>query len=71
VNNGKVPLKKVTAYYPHQANEPAAPDCCWSKPDGESMRVEIGKIFVRDDTQRRHEVPLADGGKLTAFGDGQ
>jgi hypothetical protein len=56
VNGEKVPLKKVTAYYPHKADEPAAPDCAWIKADGENVRVEIGAIFRRDEALRRHEL---------------
>ena len=59
VNGEKVPLKKVTAYYPHKANEPAAPDCAWIKADGENVRVEVGAIFVRDEKFRRHELKLS------------
>lgn len=58
VNGESVPLKKTSAYYPHKASEPAAPDCCWIKPDGENVRVEIGAIFVRDEKQRRHDLAL-------------
>jgi Domain of unknown function (DUF3472) len=62
VNGEKVPLKKATAYYPHKENEPAAPDCCWIKADGEKVRVEVGEIFVRDESQRRHELKLQRAG---------
>jgi len=48
-----------TSYYPHQANEPAAPDCAKIMADGEKVRVEIGPIFVRDEALRRHEIKLA------------
>jgi|GEM_PF-348898 len=58
VNGEKVPVEKVSAYYPSKTG-PAAPDCCWIKADGENVRVEIGPIFVRDETQRRHEVKLS------------
>ena len=56
VNGAPVPLKKITAYYPHKSTEPAAPDCCWIRPAGDQVRVEVGAIFVRDEAQRRHEV---------------
>ncbi len=59
LNGEKVPLKKISAYYPHKSSEPAAPDCCWIKADGENIRVEVGAIFVRDDAQRRHEIKLS------------
>jgi hypothetical protein len=57
VNGEKVPMKKVSAYYPSKAG-PASPDCCWMKAEGENVRVEIGAIFVRDEAQRRHELKL-------------
>ncbi len=55
VNGEKVPLKKVSAYYPSKTG-PASPDCCWIKADGENVRVEVGAIFIRDEAQRRHEL---------------
>lgn len=57
VNGEKVPLKKVSAYYPSKTG-PASPDCCWIKADGEKVRVEVGAIFVRDEAQRRHDLKL-------------
>lgn len=62
LNGEKVPLKKVTAYYPHKANEPASPDCAWIKADGENVRVEVGAIFVRDEKLRRHALNLQANG---------
>ena len=30
----------------------------WIKADGQSVRVEVGPIFQRDEAQRRHDLPL-------------
>jgi hypothetical protein len=57
LNGEKVPMKKVSAYYPSQTG-PASPDCCWIKADGENVRVEVGAIFVRDEKLRRHPLNL-------------
>ncbi len=53
LNGKKVALKKVSAFYPHETG-PAAPDCAWAKADGENCLVEIGPIFQRDESLRRH-----------------
>jgi len=63
INGQSVPLRKVSAYYPHLAGEPAAPDCAWIKADGDRVRVEVGPIFVRDEARRRYELPLPDSEK--------
>jgi len=56
--NGQPPaLKRAHAYYPSKTG-PASPDCAWIKADGESVRVEVGPIFKRDEAQRRHELAL-------------
>ena len=57
VNGQKPALKGVHAYYPSKTG-PASPDCCWIKADGEDVRVEVGPIFIRDETQRRHDLKL-------------
>lgn len=58
LNGAKVPLKKVRAYYPDKPPQDS-PDCAWIKADGENCVVEVGPIFKRDETKRRHDVPLA------------
>lgn len=56
--NGHPPaLKRAHAYYPSKTG-PASPDCAWIKADGESVRVEVGPIFKRDEAMRRHDVTL-------------
>jgi hypothetical protein len=56
--NGQEPnLKKAHAYYPSKTGA-ASPDCAWIKADGQSVRVEVGPIFQRDEAQRRHDLPL-------------
>lgn len=61
--NGQPPaLKRVHAYYPSKTG-PASPDCAWIKADGESVRVEVGPIFKRDEAQRRHALLIERGGK--------
>lgn len=62
LNGEKVPLKKVSAYYPDKNSNPASPDCAWIKADGENVRVEVGAIFVRDEKLRRHPVKLENVG---------
>lgn len=55
--NGQLPnVKSAYAYYPHRANEPAAPDCANTVMDGDKFRVSVGPIFVRDATQRRQNL---------------
>jgi hypothetical protein len=58
LNGQRAPLKRASAYYPHKSGEPAAPDCAWIKAEGEKVRVELGPIFVRDESQRRHDLEL-------------
>ena len=58
INGQPVPLKRVTAYYPHKQGEPAAPDCAWASAEGDHVRVAVGPIFVRDEARRRHALPL-------------
>jgi hypothetical protein len=57
LNGLKPPIKKAQAYYPSQTG-PASPDCCWIKPDGENVRVEVGPIFRRDENLRRHDLAI-------------
>jgi hypothetical protein len=64
--NGRLPaIKRAHAYYPSKTG-PAAPDCAWIKTDGENVRVEVGPIFVRDEAQRRHELPIAQKDRMAA-----
>jgi hypothetical protein len=57
LNGKKVPLKKAHAYYPDKGG-PDSPDCAWVKAEGENCVVEVGPIFKRDETKRRHELAL-------------
>jgi hypothetical protein len=57
INGQPVPMKKVSAFYPHDSG-PAAPDCATAKAEGDSVKVEVGPIFVRDEKQRRHDLPV-------------
>jgi hypothetical protein len=57
INGSKVPLKKASAYYPHDKG-PAAPDCATAVAEGEKCVVEVGPIFVRDEAKRRHDLEL-------------
>lgn len=61
VNGQQPPLKRAHAYYPSKTG-PAAPDCAWIKADGETVRVEVGPIFQRDEAQRRHDLPIKPAG---------
>lgn len=58
LNGQEQPVKRAYAYYPSKSNEPAAPDCAWCKADGKNVRVEVGRIFKREESRRRHD--LAD-----------
>jgi hypothetical protein len=57
LNGEPAPVKRAHAYYPSKTG-PASPDCAWIKPDGDSVRVEVGPIFKRDEAQRRHDLPV-------------
>jgi hypothetical protein len=56
LNGEKVAVKKTSVFYPNTG--PAAPDCAWAKADGENAVVEVGPIFVREETSRRHNLEL-------------
>ncbi|MEO5914570.1 MAG: hypothetical protein ABIS50_10085 [Luteolibacter sp.] len=59
LNGAKVALKKASAYYPDPTKgTTGTPDCAWVKADGEKCRVEIGPIFKRDESQRRHDLEI-------------
>ncbi|MDB6154435.1 MAG: hypothetical protein JWL90_2888 [Chthoniobacteraceae bacterium] len=59
LNGKQARLKKVSAYYPDPAKGvPGSPDCAWIKADGENCIVEVGPIFKRDETERRHELVI-------------
>lgn len=57
LNGQAVELKRAHAYYPSKTG-PAAPDCAWAKAEGDSVRVSVGSIFVRDESRRRHNLPI-------------
>ncbi|WP_063767962.1 hypothetical protein [Verrucomicrobium sp. BvORR106] len=57
INGAEVALKKVQAYYPDRGG-PDSPDCAWIRADGERCVVEVGPIFKRDESRRRHDVTL-------------
>lgn len=57
INGKPAALNHTSAYYPHDSG-PAAPDCAWARAEGDSVRVEVGPIFVRDEKLRRHELPI-------------
>ena len=59
LNGNKADLKKVSAFYPNEAiGSTGSPDCCWIKADGENCVVEVGPIFKRDESKRRHPLDL-------------
>ncbi|MES2920396.1 MAG: hypothetical protein V4819_02550 [Verrucomicrobiota bacterium] len=59
LNGSKVALKKASAYYPDPTKgTTGSPDCAWVKADGENCRVEIGPIFKRDESMRRHDLEI-------------
>ncbi len=59
--NGKpAEVKKATAFYPGAATGiTGSPDCCWIKADGPNVVVEVGPIFKRDETKRRHPLEIS------------
>lgn len=57
INGQPAALRKASAFYPHKTG-PAAPDCAVAKADGANVRVEVGPIFVRDEKQRTHGLPI-------------
>lgn len=65
INGTTVALKKVHAYYPDKGG-PDSPDCAWVRAAGDDCVVEVGPIFKRDESQRRHEIIL--GVKMADFG---
>lgn len=59
LNGAKVALKKASAYYPDpKGGTTGSPDCAWIKTDGEKCTVEVGPIFKRDESKRRHPLDL-------------
>ena len=59
LNGHKVDLKKASAFYPSEATGvTGSPDCCWIKADGENCVVEVGPIFKRDESKRRHALEI-------------
>lgn len=58
LNGQPATLKRAHAYYPSKTG-PASPDCALIRADGDSVRVEVGPIFVRDESQRRHDLPIS------------
>ena len=57
INGKPAPVKKTSAYYPHD-NGPAAPDCATATADGAKVKVAVGPIFVRDEKLRRHPLEI-------------
>lgn len=57
LNGQKVALGEARAYYPDKPPQDS-PDCAWIKAEGEACVVEVGPIFKRDETPRRHDIPF-------------
>lgn len=57
LNGQKVALKGARAYYPDKPPQDS-PDCAWIKAEGDAAVVEVGPIFKRDESRRRHDIPL-------------
>ncbi len=53
LNGKKAAVTKVSAYYPNKGST-ASPDCANVRAAGENCLVEVGPIFKRDETKRRH-----------------
>lgn len=58
INGEKVLMKNASAYYPSKTG-PASPDCAKVRAEGENCVVEVGPIFLRDESQRRHNLELS------------
>lgn len=59
INGQKAAVKKVSAYYPDPAKGvPGSPDCANIRAEGDSCVVEVGAIFKRDETKRRHDLDI-------------
>ena len=55
VNGKKAAVTKASAYYPDPTKGvTGSPDCANMRADGENCVVEVGPIFRRDETKRRH-----------------
>ena len=57
LNGQKVALGAARAYYPDKPPQDS-PDCAWINAEGEACVVEVGPIFKRDETPRRHGIPF-------------
>jgi hypothetical protein len=57
LNGEPVKLRSASAYYPDQSTQ-ASPDCAWVRAVEEGYLVEVGPIFRRDPSLRRHPLPL-------------
>lgn len=57
INGQPVKLKRAHAYYPNQSTQ-ASPDCAVVTAEGSHCVVKVGPIFVRDEANRRHELPI-------------
>ena len=65
LNGKKAELKQASAFYPNEAvGTTGSPDCCWIKADGENCVVEVGPIFKRDESMRRHRLNLTPVAKV-------
>ncbi len=59
INGKKVGVKKASAFYPSEKTGiTSSPDCAHVVADGENCRVEVGPIFKRDESKRRHELTI-------------
>lgn len=59
LNGAKVALKNASAYYPDpKGGVTGSPDCALVKADGDQCIVEVGPIFKRDESKRRHPLDL-------------
>ncbi len=57
INGHPVTLKKASAFYPDKPPQDS-PDCAVIRAVGTDCVVEVGPIFKRDESQRRHGLPL-------------
>ncbi len=59
INGKPASVMKADAYYPDpKKGIPGSPDCAKVRADGEACVVEVGAIFQREESQRRHPLEI-------------
>ena len=59
INGEKVAIQGTSAFYPgEKSGATSSPDCAHIRAKGDSCVVEVGPIFQREESKRRHEVQI-------------